>query len=96
MWFATLSPRVRALAPQAQTFGEITHEIGRVFHASRFSGILGLGFASLSSYDVAPVFDNIIDQVLHFFPCFFFFNVCTLSLSRFCHYVPFVVVATLL
>lgn len=48
-----------------QTFAEITQEIGRVFHNSRFSGIMGLGFAANTpAHQVTPVFDNIMSQKL--------------------------------
>jgi hypothetical protein len=56
----TLGP----LQVRSQTFGEITSEIGNVFDTATFSGIMGLGFPTLSSYDVVPVFDNIMQQQL--------------------------------
>eukprot|EP01006_Ploeotia_vitrea_P013430 TRINITY_DN35163_c0_g1_i1.p1 TRINITY_DN35163_c0_g1~~TRINITY_DN35163_c0_g1_i1.p1 ORF type:complete len:410 (+),score=167.69 TRINITY_DN35163_c0_g1_i1:30-1259(+) len=50
------------LKVKAQSFGEITQETGSVFKTGRFSGILGLGYPSMSAYDITPVFDNIIRQ----------------------------------
>lgn len=49
---------------RGQNFGEITSELGAVFYNTNFSGIMGLGFPSLSAYDFTPVFDNIMAQGL--------------------------------
>ncbi len=37
---------------------------GSVFKTGRFAGILGLGYPTLSAYDIIPVFDNIMKQKL--------------------------------
>ena len=47
-----------------QIFGEIIEENGSVFSTSDFSGILGLGYPDLASYDNVPVFDSIINNKL--------------------------------
>lgn len=41
-----------------QKIGEITHQYGEVFSITKFSGIVGLGFAS-SNDNIIPVLDNI-------------------------------------
>jgi len=47
-----------------QAFGQITNEIGQVFVAGKFDGILGLSFPSLSAADYKPVFDSVMSQKL--------------------------------
>lgn len=58
---------------RGQNFGEITSEDGAVFYNTNFSGIMGLGFPSLSAYDFTPVFDNIMTQGLLPAPMFSFY-----------------------
>lgn len=48
------------LTVAGQSFGEITRETGAVFLSSAFSGILGLAFPALSSFDFTPAFDNLM------------------------------------
>jgi len=52
------------IAVHKQTFGEITNEIGQVFLAGKFDGILGLSYPALSAAGYTPVFDNVISQKL--------------------------------
>jgi len=47
--------------PQAK-FGQVTKESGAAFEHSKFSGIAGLAFPSLSRGGVAPVFDQMIQK----------------------------------
>ncbi len=47
-----------------QKFGEILSEIGDVFAAGKFSGILGLAYPSMAAYQQTPVFDSIIEKKL--------------------------------
>jgi len=47
-----------------QKFGEILEEIGDVFAAGKFSGILGLAYPSMAAYDQTPVFDSMIQKNL--------------------------------
>lgn len=56
----TLGP----LRIQKQAFGQITSQVGQVFVAGKFDGILGLSFPSLSAAGYKPVFDNIMSQKL--------------------------------
>jgi hypothetical protein len=44
-----------------QKFAEILKQEGDVFNDTKFSGIMGLGFKSLSAMNKATVFDNLID-----------------------------------
>lgn len=56
--------QVAGITIQNVTFGEVTKLPGPVFIASKFDGILGLGFAQLSAEGVKPVFDIMIQQGL--------------------------------
>lgn len=47
-----------------QKFAEIMNEQGDVFDQGNFSGILGLGYPSMSAYGITPVFDTIISDKL--------------------------------
>ena len=48
-----------------QKIGEITHQYGEVFSITKFSGIVGLGFASSNDNEnIIPVLDNIISLSL--------------------------------
>ena len=47
---------------QKQTFALVEDEVGSVFDAIRFEGILGLAFPSMSAHNVKPFFDNVIEQ----------------------------------
>lgn len=47
-----------------QRFGEIIKEEGDVFNDTKFGGIIGLGFSSLTSFDTILPFDNIINNHL--------------------------------
>lgn len=47
-----------------QIFAEIIEEKGEVFKETKFSGILGLAFPSMSANRYTPLFDNIINQKL--------------------------------
>lgn len=47
-----------------QKFGEILNEIGDVFAAGKFSGILGLAYPSMAAYNQTPVFDSMIEKKL--------------------------------
>ena len=49
---------------QNQIFAEIRNENGEVFKETKFSGILGLAFPSMSANHYTPIFDNIINQKL--------------------------------
>mmetsp|Transcript_10523 Transcript_10523/g.20220 ORF Transcript_10523/g.20220 Transcript_10523/m.20220 type:complete len:336 (+) Transcript_10523:1909-2916(+) len=53
---------VAGIVIRAQRIGEITDEVGDVFAASKFSGILGLAFPSMAAFDFQPVFDNLMAQ----------------------------------
>lgn len=61
------------LKVQNQRFAEILEEIGSVFDHARFTGILGLGFATLTAFDIIPVFDNVMKQELLPFNMFSFY-----------------------
>ncbi len=47
-----------------QKFGEILEEKGDAFNQGNFSGILGLGYPAMSSDNVNPVFDSIMNMKL--------------------------------
>jgi len=47
---------------QKQTFALVEYEVGSVFDAIRFEGILGLAFPSMSAHNVKPFFDSVIEQ----------------------------------
>lgn len=49
---------------QNQIFAQIIEEKGDVFKETKFSGILGLAFPSMSANHFTPIFDNIIEQKL--------------------------------
>ena len=53
---------VGSFVVQQQTFALVRREIGKVFDAIRFEGILGLAFPSMSAHNVTPFFDNVIQQ----------------------------------
>jgi hypothetical protein len=56
-----------------QCFGMIQKEWGGVFRTSKFDGILGLSFPSLSMYKAPVLFDNIESQHLLKYPMFSFY-----------------------
>ncbi|XP_064467520.1 cathepsin D-like [Ornithodoros turicata] len=56
--------RVEAADVTSQTFGEVTSIQGEAMKEAIFDGILGLGYPALASWEVTPVFDNMVEQEL--------------------------------
>ena len=53
---------VAGVCVKDQAFAEATKEPGPTFLVGKFDGILGLGFKSLSVYQLPTVFDNMVSQ----------------------------------
>jgi len=64
---------INDLQIQNQIFAEIVEENGEVFKETKFSGIMGLAFPSMSANHYTPIFDNIIQQKLLSFNQFAFY-----------------------
>uniref|UniRef100_A0A023GJA7 Putative aspartic protease n=2 Tax=Amblyomma triste TaxID=251400 RepID=A0A023GJA7_AMBTT len=58
---------------KGQTFAEVFEEDGESFLASKFDGILGLGYPQNAVLGVPPAFDNMIEQGLAEEPVFSFY-----------------------
>lgn len=58
---------------KGQTFAEIVEEDGEAFAASKFDGILGLGYPQNAVLGVPPAFDNMIQQGVAEQPVFSFY-----------------------
>jgi len=71
-FLSTDTVKLGDLSVPSQTFGEATKEPGVAFVMSKFDGILGMGFDSISVDSVAPVWYNILTKHLVDNPVFAF------------------------
>jgi len=67
------SSQLAGMCMTDQVFAKVNHEQPSIsFIASRFDGIMGMGYMNLAIYEIPPVFENLVDQGLVEEPIFSF------------------------